>query len=104
MGEQPDVGAGRQIYFRPAAFRRSRDRSVPANLDVPPQRIGDGLQVTEKNGLQKDAGEPAISADGTTSSTAATLRRGRHLNTTRIRTAPSTRLSSATSRPGMSGA
>ena len=26
----------------------------------------DGLQVTEKNGLQKDAGEPAISADGTT--------------------------------------
>ena len=26
----------------------------------------DGLQVTEKNGLQKDAGEPAISADGKT--------------------------------------
>ena len=26
----------------------------------------DGLQVTEKNGLQKDAGEPSISADGKT--------------------------------------
>ncbi len=63
-------------------------------------RTGDGLQVTERNGWQKDAGEPAISPDGTTSTTARTSRPGRRSSTTRTPTGRSTRSSAATSTTG----
>ena len=56
----------------------------------------DGLQVTEKNGWQKDAGEPDVSPDGRRSTTARTSRPVRRSNTTRIRTERSTPSSVAT--------
>ena len=62
--QQPDVGARRQLHLRAPALRRRSDRSAPARSGCSTPAAIDGLQVTEKNGLQKDAGEPAISPDG----------------------------------------
>ena len=61
---------------------------------------GEGLQVTEKNGWQKDAGEPAVSPDGRYLYYSKDVTPGPdRSSTTRIRTAPSTRSSGAISRP-----
>ena len=62
-------------------------RSAPARSGCITQRIGDGLQVTEKNGWQKDAGEPASRPTAATSTTARTSRPARPSSTTRIPTA-----------------
>ena len=48
----------RRHFVKRTIARRRRD------LDVPRGRSSDGLQVTESNGFQKDAGEPVISPDG----------------------------------------
>ena len=52
---------------------------------------GDGLQVTERNGWQKDAGEPDISPDGSTLFYSKDVTPGQTFDTTRIPTGRSTR-------------
>ena len=89
---------------RPTATTSTRAGTSSRSARSAPAKSGcihaagptDGLQVTERNGWQKDAGEPDISPDGRLS----LLQQGRHArarpsNTTRIRTAPSTRSSGA---------
>ena len=61
--EQPDLGARRRLHLRAPPLRRNAIARRRRDVDVP--RSGaDGVQVTEKVGFQKDAGEPALSPDG----------------------------------------
>ena len=61
--EQPGVVGRRQLHLRAPPLREGAVARRRRDLDVPRER-SEGLQVTEKNGWQKDAGEPAVSPDG----------------------------------------
>ena len=72
--QQPGVVAGRRIHLRAAALRQGALARRRRDLDVSRAGPSDGLQVTERNGWQKDAGEPDVSPDGRY----ALLQQGRH--------------------------
>jgi Tol biopolymer transport system component len=61
---------------------------------------GEGLQVTERNGWQKDAGEPALSPDGRYLYYSKGVTPGQTFEYDKNPTAPSTRSSAETSPPG----
>ena len=80
---------GRYIYAR-RHFVKERSLGAGEIWMYHSAGPGDGLQVTERTGWQKDAGEPDISPDGSTLYYSKDVTPGQTFSTTRIPTAPST--------------
>ena len=102
--EQPDLGRRTATTSSRAAISSRNVRSAPVKSGCSTRAGRDGLQVTERNGFQKDAGEPAVQRMAGTCITARTSLRARRSNTTRTRTATIYAIIQPRSRPGTSAA